>query len=128
MQLLAYKWPGNVRQLENFSERLVLARPRRALTARDFDKLRTSSLAGPGRHLAGHEKSRSLTHTNVDISKTLDANLAPAIEHLEREYVKAVLEQNGGRISAAAEQGGISRRTLLRKLKQYEIDKQEFKR
>jgi len=43
--LAAHDWPGNVRQLENFAERAVLASPEddRALTAEDFDELLRSS-------------------------------------------------------------------------------------
>jgi DNA-binding NtrC family response regulator len=43
--LAAHDWPGNVRQLENFAERAVLANPEddRPLDARDFDELLRSS-------------------------------------------------------------------------------------
>ena len=52
----------------------------------------------------------------------------PLIERHERQYLQAVLKQNAGGIAASAEQAGISRRTLLRKMKLYDIDKSEFKK
>ena len=123
--LLEYEWPGNVRQLENFSERLVLARPQRALTARDFARLRTSSLAD-GRPSQSVASTRGV-RTQIDTSKSLQENVHPLIERQEREYLQAVLKQNAGRVAAAAEQAGISRRTLLRKMKLFGFEKQAFK-
>jgi DNA-binding NtrC family response regulator len=123
--LLAYEWPGNVRQLENFSERLVLARPQQALTAHDFDKLHSTSQADarPTGRAAGVAADR----LPVDTTRSLQENLAPAVERVEREYLELVLRQSGGRVGDAARQAGISRRTLLRKMKQYEIDKRQFR-
>jgi DNA-binding NtrC family response regulator len=123
--LLEYTWPGNVRQLENFSERLVLARPQRALTASDFEKLRNTSLADT-RPAKQHNSSAS--RTRVDLSRTLEENLNPALEQLEQEYLHAVLKQNAGQIAESAEQAGISRRTLLRKMNRYHLDKSDYKR
>ena len=122
--LLKYEWPGNVRQLENFSERLVLARPQRALTARDFAKLRTTSLA-EGRQMPRNAELGVRTH--IDASKPLQENIEPLIERHEREYLEIVLKQNEGRIAETAEQAGISRRTLLRKMNHHGLNKQAFK-
>jgi DNA-binding NtrC family response regulator len=123
--LLEYEWPGNVRQLENFCERLVLARPQRALTSRDFAQLRATSLADgvPLRQVSGACGMR----TQIDTSRSLQDNVEPFVERQEREYLRSVLEQNAGRIAAAAEQAGISRRTLLRKMKLHGLQKQSFK-
>jgi DNA-binding NtrC family response regulator len=123
--LLAYDWPGNIRQLENFSERLILARPQRVLTARDFEKLRSTNLS----HEPPPRKRRDerLQPQSLDLSKSLQDHLAPLVEQLERQYLQSVLEQNAGRVAMAAQQAGISRRTLLRKMIQYDIDKQACK-
>ena len=119
------EWPGNVRQLQNFSERLVLARPQRALTARDFVKLRSSSLAHHAR--AGREEPNRSTRFRVDTSKSLQENIGPTVEGFEREYLRSVLDQTSGRVAEAAQKAGISRRTLLRKMNAYGIDKRSFR-
>lgn len=124
--LVGYQWPGNVRQLENFSERLVLARPHRALTAGDFEKLKNSELGksgGPGRQ----ESIRRATVPKLDTRKSLAENLAPLAHQLEREYLETILQQQQGRIERSAQRAGISRRTLLRKMKHYGLDKHTFK-
>ncbi len=123
--LMQYEWPGNVRQLENFSERLVLARPQRVLKARDFERLQTTNVAG-NRELT-QQQGMPGTPVVVDTSKPLQENLTPLIEQFEKNYLCSVLQQNGGRVADAARQADMSRRTLLRKMNQYGIDKQEFK-
>ena len=123
--MLEYEWPGNVRQLENFSERLVLARPHRALTRRDFARLQsaTSAETNPREARGG---TRQLRH-EVNTSRTLEDNLRPIVEQFERAYLLEALKDNTGRIAETAQQAGISRRTLLRKMNCYGIDKRAFK-
>ncbi len=123
--LVAYEWPGNVRQLENFIERLILSRPQRALTARDFNKLRDTKLSDPIPTSGGHRKASR--QTEIDTSKSLRKHLESIVESAEREYLQLVLGDNKGRVIDAAKQAGISRRTLLRKMNLYEINKQDFK-
>ena len=65
--------------------------------------------------------------THIDTSRSLQENIEPLIERQEREYLETVLKQNDGRIAATTEQAGISRRTLLRKMKLHPLDKQSFK-
>ncbi len=123
--LVAYPWPGNVRQLENFTERLVLARPQRALTARDFTKLRSSNRAEAA--AASPRPPAERSRFTVDTSKPLQENIGSVVEQLEREYLEEVLRQHAGRVAEAARHADISRRTLLRKMNRYGIDKQQFK-
>lgn len=126
--LVKYDWPGNVRQLENFSERLVLSRPQRALTMRDFTKLLSNRMAGKSKT----KRSQSIgptgeTPKSIDLSTPLQDGISKLVEQFEREYVACALKQNAGRVAGAAKQAGISRRTLLRKMIQYDINKEDFK-
>jgi len=97
-QLLRYDWPGNVRELENAMEHAV-ALGRATLV--DFDDLPeevrqaipTPSVSGPVR----------------------------AIEEIEKEYILAALEVNGGNQTRTARQLGIGSATLYRRLKSYGI-------
>jgi DNA-binding NtrC family response regulator len=123
--LSRYQWPGNVRQLENFSERLVLARPQRTLTARDFVKLRNTSFAHPPR--PEPNKPEDPRQIRLDADKPLQENIGPLLQSLERDYLRLVLTKTSGRVEEAAQRAGISRRTLLRKMKLHGIDKTAFK-
>jgi DNA-binding NtrC family response regulator len=124
--LLAHDWPGNVRQMENFCERLVLSRPQRVLTDRDFIRLCGSQSPPQGTTLQRKTHPASLTG-QVDASRSLEENLASLVGRIEPEYLRIVLQENAGRVGQTADQAGISRRTLLRKMKQYGIDKRDFR-
>lgn len=104
--LQAHDWPGNLRQLRNNVERLlILARGDAAeaitaemLPAEIGEMLPTT----PGR--AGGEHLMSLP-------------LRDAREIFEREYLKAQVDRFGGNISRTAEFVGMERSALHRKLK-----------
>lgn len=95
--LLSYEWPGNVRELRNAVFRAVmLAKNGDAqITAED---LKLNQLVPPA-------------NAKAPLSRDLD--------QLERQIVFDALERCGNNQGKAAEALGISRRTLLRKLKSY---------
>jgi transcriptional regulator with PAS, ATPase and Fis domain len=93
--LLCYRWRGNVRELRNVVFRAVLqaSNPEHEITADDLE-------------IPGTERDK-----NAAQAGDLDA--------MERQMIFQALEKNGGNQGKAAEALGISRRTLLRKLKNY---------
>jgi DNA-binding NtrC family response regulator len=96
-QLLRYEWPGNVRELENAMERAVaLARGRRV----GLDDLPEEIRQAFPTPLVGEGKVQPLSE-------------------VEKEYILAVLELNGGNQTRTAEQLRIGSATLYRKLKEY---------
>lgn len=121
--LVQYDWPGNVRQLENVTERLVLTHPNRRVSADQLHQLlpfRDGASAPLVRAAAG-------ALPTPDSSVPLVEALAPHVAQLERSYLEACLEACEGRIGRSAERAGISRRTLLRKLNAHGIDKMRFR-
>lgn len=98
-QLLRYDWPGNVRELENVMERAVaLSRGSRV----DLGDL--------------PEEIRQTFPKPVVCAGTVQP-----LSDVEKEYILAVLQLNGGNQTQAAKQLGIGTATLYRKLKKYEI-------
>jgi DNA-binding NtrC family response regulator len=96
-QLLRYEWPGNVRELENAMERAVaLARGSRV----DLQDL--------------PEEVRQAFPKPVICEGTVQP-----LSDVEKEYILAVLELNGGNQTRTAEQLRIGSATLYRKLKKY---------
>jgi transcriptional regulator with PAS, ATPase and Fis domain/Tfp pilus assembly protein PilZ len=95
--LLSYSWPGNVRELKNFVFRAVLQATdaKAEFTAADFQFPETTPQAEGAMQLNGD------------------------LDHVERQMIFQALERCGGNQGKAAEALGISRRTLLRKLKAY---------
>lgn len=124
----SYDWPGNVRQLENFAERVLLSSRRKRLTARDFARameIEDESVDTPP--AAQPIPSSPRLPIRIDVQRSLAEHLEPMTGEIEVEYLTAALRANQGRIQATAEMAGLSRRTLLRKLRQYGIDKRDFK-
>jgi transcriptional regulator with PAS, ATPase and Fis domain len=100
---LQYEWPGNVRELEN-----CIAR---ALALGDHRTIDVGDLPPP---IRGANDSRLPREDASEVSTT-------ALADLERMTILRVFEQAGGDKSLAGKMLGISRATLYRKLKRYNI-------
>jgi two-component system response regulator PilR (NtrC family)/two-component system response regulator HydG len=98
--LLAYPWPGNVRELENVIERAVA--------------LAEGEQIGPDDLPSQVRERRS--------SDVLAGALARGLTlaELEREYISRVLQAEGGNKTRAAQRLGLDRKTLYRKLEEYQ--------
>jgi DNA-binding NtrC family response regulator len=118
----AYDWPGNVRQLENLSERLLLTHHgNERLTSADF-----TALVAPPHDSEG--PADGLSDGVPDLDVPLPDALQRVIDRTEEAYLRAALERTNGRVLRTAELAGISRRTLLRKLKRLDIDRSAYRR
>jgi transcriptional regulator of acetoin/glycerol metabolism len=106
--LLQYEWPGNVRELENAVERAVALGSEGTLDLRDLP---------PALH-NGHAAEPVLEPI---ISLPKPAVSDTDLEELERVTIQRVFEQVNGDKALAGKMLGISRATLYRKLKRYNI-------
>ncbi len=100
--LSGYPWPGNVRELRNTIEKMVVLARGPKLTARDVPpEMRVS--------------------TDGEKAWQGDAGSSPeSMDEAERLMITHALKAHGGNKTNAAKQLGISRRTLHRKLRQYQ--------
>ena len=104
--LKLHQWPGNVREMENVFERLVILSRTGTITAADLPaKMRTAT--GPTAAVAA--ASAMLEMGAIDLAATLAA--------IEASLVEQALRQTGGNRTRAAELLGLSRTTLVDKLK-----------
>jgi len=103
--LLQYDWPGNVRELENSIERAVALGDRRTIDMNDLPPTIASASSSPDSGL--ELPSSSLSSTDL--------------EDIERATIQRVFEQVKGDKALAGKMLGISRATLYRKLKRYNI-------
>ena len=97
--LQEYGWPGNIRELKNLIERLVIMTPSADIHAKDF-------------HLAGR-------HEGADYLSC--RTLKQAREAFERDFIERKLEENSWNVSRTAEILDIERSNLHRKIKAYHI-------
>jgi PAS domain S-box-containing protein len=100
--LQSHAWPGNIRELRNLVAKLAMAAPDQEIAAPEI----TAELHGESNIPAAAGRI------------VPDGNL----ESMEEQMIIRALEQTGGHRAQAAEQLGISRRTLSRKLREYGID------
>jgi two-component system response regulator AtoC len=103
--LLDYDWPGNVRELENCLERAVALTDQRVL---DVDDL-------PATIARAEIQEASLESQQFSGPSTTD------LEDIERATIARVFSQVHGDKARAGKMLGISRATLYRKLKRYNI-------
>ena len=104
MELLsAYPWPGNVRELRNVIERMVVLGSSEKLTVRD--------LPSSFRLTAGRGESA--------------VRPGSALRDAERQLIEDSLRKNKGSRTRAAQDLGISRRTLHRKLNEFGLRNSE---
>ena len=59
---------------------------------------------------------------NPDLTSSSDTPLSQSVDATEKEAIRAALERNNGNKKAAAEELGISLRTIYRKINEFELD------
>ncbi len=101
-KLHSYHWPGNVREVKNTIERLVIMVPGEEVVLFDLPSsiLKQNGMTGPGYHQQNWHQAR---------------------EEFEREFLLEKLIEHNGNISRTATAIGMERTHLHRKLKAYQI-------
>lgn len=100
-KLMAYAWPGNIRELQNVIERLFALCPSSEIGLEDL----------PGPISGGPEKTPEFP---------TDAEL-PTLESMEKGLITAALQKSQGNKNEAARILGIDRQRLYRKIEKYGI-------
>ncbi|MEQ9407008.1 MAG: sigma-54 dependent transcriptional regulator [Fuerstiella sp.] len=119
-----YSWPGNIRQLENLIERMVIMAKGDVIDAGAFrhecDSLAFSPQNGHqtnGHYNNGHSGSR------IPEPKILGDRTLTRMESAERQLIIDALRQHDGNVTAAAEYLGLGQATVYRKIRTLEIPK-----
>ncbi len=99
--LKTYDWPGQVRELKNFVERLYILTPE--------DEIDSADLRYAGLDVTASSGSRSL-------------NFRQARAAFERQFLIDKIAENNGNISKTAESIGLERSYLHRKIRTYQIE------
>ncbi|MEW6751038.1 MAG: sigma-54 dependent transcriptional regulator [Candidatus Latescibacterota bacterium] len=108
-RLQAYPWPGNVRQLENVVERMVILGRQPSLTVADIPE-----------EIA--EWRCEAAPSDLDLCSYQQARIL-----FERRFLCAALRRHHGVISQVAEAIGMSRKNLYMKLEHLQIDYERYR-
>ena len=110
--LCRYSWPGNIRQLENTVERMVLL-------ADDGDELGINDL--PGELVAELSPDDVDTLPRPDEGASFKEIVKARTAQIERDLIGQALESARGNVTQAARLLGLSRKGLQNKMKEYRL-------
>ncbi len=112
-RLVSHRWPGNIRELRNFIERVAIMAHSGQAAAPDLDPL-------------SQEESRS-EESICDAALYVDQPYKDAkmkwIDRFEVAYVTEILHRNKGNVAAAARQASVDRTYLFRLMRKYGIQR-----
>ena len=111
--LLAYRWPGNVREMQNLIERMVILAESDHLTLNDLPP--NMALAAPPFHSPAMGKP-----TEMDLPRTLSGD---SLEAIERREIEASLKRNGWVQVRAARELGLTQRQIGYRIKKYGLSR-----
>lgn len=111
-RLLHYTWPGNILELRNLVQRLLILSTSDEISAEEVERVLDEYAADQNTETTGYEKLYQLP-------------LREARESFEREYLLHKLKEVNGNISKLAERVGMERTHLYRKLRALGISAKE---
>jgi len=100
-RIMVYDWPGNVRELENILTRAAIATSGEVILDESLSQL--------------VQKKESKEKEKSDFSSI------PSLQEVEKDHIARVLQHTNWHLAKASESLQISRSTLWRKIKEYEI-------
>lgn len=105
--LIAYHWPGNIRELENITERIYMLAEKKVLGKNDIIQILGTEL-----------------HPIKEMTRggTMLIELKNETEKFERKMIEQALIDSGGNKFQAAKRLHVSRQTLQYKVKKYNLD------
>jgi len=111
--LRRYEWPGNIRQLENIVERLVISNDEALISTNPVKKLLLSLDS------TGMQKSAIYgenTINSIENKSTITVPVDESLENMEKYIIQWMIEKENGNKALVAKRLGIGRSTLWRKL------------
>ncbi len=107
--LMAYAWPGNIRELRNLVERV--------------------SILSAGNQIEVADLPDHVLHSEPTYVKSFETGraLKDVKEEVERSFIKHVMEKHGWNVTRSAAELGIERTNLHKKLKYYNLSSEKIK-
>jgi DNA-binding NtrC family response regulator len=113
-KLINYRWPGNIRELENAIERACVTSHENVI---HLESLPPEIVSPPAPKLPFH----------IDLDRPLPDVLREAIGQIEQQYIRKALKKASGNVGRCARICGLSRRSISAKIAEYRLEKAAFK-
>ena len=113
--LRTYRWPGNIRELENAIER--------GFIVENTDRITAASLP---ENILKKSQEQAISSGGVPKSLSGPMDFEAFKEQAEKEFIMSALKANKGKINKTVAEANIPKNTLLRKIKKYGINVREF--
>ena len=131
--LQSYDWPGNVRELENTLERIVLINDTPIITKEEIMPILDESSHSHDKHTSPTASTPSVSSAPAEASASsseeqihsINTSAIKTLKELEYEVIQAGLSRTNWNMTLTAQQLGISRMTLYRKLDQHGLRKKD---
>lgn len=107
--LSQFEWPGNIRQLENVIERMILLNEGDQLTLKSIPK----EISGDTQMVVSAPQAIGNSSFKEIVKETT--------QKIEKELILKALEETHGNVTRAAKKLGISRKSLQNKIKEYQL-------
>lgn len=117
--LYTYRWPGNVRELANWIERAAI------LNLHDADGWITEYPTPSGEPAKNSPLAQHPTEPNFQ--GDLKEMRQDLLDHYDRIWIETSLKKHGGNVSQSAEELGLDRKNLTRRMKELAIDHHQSK-
>jgi DNA-binding NtrC family response regulator len=114
--LVNYEWLGNVRELENAIERAVIIASGRQIEIDDLPE----AISRKAFEFQAQARQERLRAASEGRAIGIEIELPAAMDEIERQVIEATLDYTDGDKSRASRLLNIGRKTLYRKLEQYE--------
>ncbi len=114
--MMRYSWRGNIRELENLIKRAMIMTPGDTITSVDLPASDGSPAQGASKDFAP-----------VDVTTPYKDYLSAIIRYAEETYLVRMLQLHTGNINQIAKLMSIDRRTIYRKMTEYNIDPASFR-
>ncbi len=120
--LKAYSWSGNVRELANLIERLVVIRPNGIVRARDlpWPIVERKEPEPEETEVVGSTLSSVSSAVRVDLPRE-GIDLKRYLAKIEQDMIHQALLESDGVVQRAAELLGVGRTTLVEKIRRYDL-------
>ena len=113
--LMSYSWPGNVREMQNLVERMVILAEGDRITLNDLPA---------NIHLTGAVAQTSVSETEISPTPgSFPSGSGKSLSEIEKEEVKAALVRNGWVQVRAARELGLTQRQMGYRIKKYGLNR-----